>query len=187
MPMFVAPIAGALSDRIGGRPHHGDRARAAGGRARLDRGGVDGRRRVLRRSSGRSSSPASGWRCSSRRSPTSSCRPVAGRRRARPPGRTTRSARSAACSASPSWRRSSSRYGGYESPETFNDGIVPALWVGAAVLAAGCAARAGRALAAQAAESSQLERRARRREERSRALAGARRGCQTVADDGSLR
>ena len=29
------------------------------------------------------------------------------------------------------------RYGGYESPETFSDGIVPALWVGAAVLAAG--------------------------------------------------
>jgi len=28
-------------------------------------------------------------------------------------------------------------YGGYESPQTFNDGLVPALWVGAAVLAAG--------------------------------------------------
>jgi MFS family permease len=29
------------------------------------------------------------------------------------------------------------RYGGYESPQTFNDGLVPALWLGAAVLAAG--------------------------------------------------
>jgi MFS family permease len=29
------------------------------------------------------------------------------------------------------------RYGGYESPQTFADGLVPALWVGAAVLAAG--------------------------------------------------
>ena len=29
------------------------------------------------------------------------------------------------------------RYGGYESPQTFNDGLVPALWIGAAVLAAG--------------------------------------------------
>jgi len=29
------------------------------------------------------------------------------------------------------------RYGGYESPETFNDGLVPALWVGAAVVAGG--------------------------------------------------
>ena len=28
-------------------------------------------------------------------------------------------------------------YGGYESPATFNDGLVPALWIGAAVLAAG--------------------------------------------------
>ncbi len=30
-----------------------------------------------------------------------------------------------------------SRYGGYESSETFNDGIVPALWVGAAVVGVG--------------------------------------------------
>jgi len=29
------------------------------------------------------------------------------------------------------------RYGGYESPQIFNDGLVPALWIGAAVLAAG--------------------------------------------------
>jgi EmrB/QacA subfamily drug resistance transporter len=29
------------------------------------------------------------------------------------------------------------RYGGYESPATFNDGLVPALWVGAAVVALG--------------------------------------------------
>jgi MFS family permease len=29
------------------------------------------------------------------------------------------------------------RYGGYGSPATFNDGLVPALWVGAAVVGAG--------------------------------------------------
>jgi hypothetical protein len=29
------------------------------------------------------------------------------------------------------------RYGGYQSPQTFADGLVPALWVGAAVLAVG--------------------------------------------------
>ncbi len=29
------------------------------------------------------------------------------------------------------------RYGGYESAETFNDGLVPAVWVGAAVVASG--------------------------------------------------
>jgi EmrB/QacA subfamily drug resistance transporter len=29
------------------------------------------------------------------------------------------------------------RYGGYESPATFNDGLVPAIWVGAAVVGAG--------------------------------------------------
>ena len=31
------------------------------------------------------------------------------------------------------------RYGGYESPTTFNDGLVPALWVGAVVVALGAA------------------------------------------------
>jgi hypothetical protein len=29
------------------------------------------------------------------------------------------------------------RYGGYESPVIFNDGLVPALWVGAVVVAIG--------------------------------------------------
>ena len=29
------------------------------------------------------------------------------------------------------------RYGGYESSQTFNDGIVPALWIGAAVVGVG--------------------------------------------------
>jgi EmrB/QacA subfamily drug resistance transporter len=33
-----------------------------------------------------------------------------------------------------------SRYGGYETPATFVDGLVPAVWVGAAVVAAGAAA-----------------------------------------------
>ena len=33
-----------------------------------------------------------------------------------------------------------SRYGGYESPVTFNDGLVPAIWIGAAVVAAGAVA-----------------------------------------------
>ena len=44
MPIFVAPIAGALSDRIGGRRDHGHRPHAAGDRARLDRGGQRRRR-----------------------------------------------------------------------------------------------------------------------------------------------
>jgi cytochrome c biogenesis factor len=33
-----------------------------------------------------------------------------------------------------------SRYGGYETPNTYVDGLVPAVWVGAAVVAAGAAA-----------------------------------------------
>ena len=41
MPIFVAPIAGALSDRVGGAAADGPRAGAAGDRARLDRDGLD--------------------------------------------------------------------------------------------------------------------------------------------------
>ena len=44
-PMFIAPIAGALSDRISPKRIIGTRARAAGGRARLDR--ARSRRRPL--------------------------------------------------------------------------------------------------------------------------------------------
>ncbi len=48
MPMIVAPIAGALSDRIGGRPLDGDRPRPPGHRPCLARGGVDADRSVHR-------------------------------------------------------------------------------------------------------------------------------------------
>ena len=43
MPMIVAPIAGALSDRIGGRQDHGHGPGAAGARPRVDRGRDDAR------------------------------------------------------------------------------------------------------------------------------------------------
>ena len=96
MPMFVAPIAGALSDRIGGRPLDGDGARAAGGRA-----GVDRRRSRPRRSSYASLVGPfilSGIGMALFFAPVanvvlSAVRPS---RRARRPARTTRSARSAA-------------------------------------------------------------------------------------------
>jgi MFS family permease len=32
-----------------------------------------------------------------------------------------------------------SRYGGYESPQTFNEGLVPAIWLGAIVVGIGAA------------------------------------------------
>ena len=54
--------------------------------------------------------------------------------------RTTRSASSAASSASRCWRRCSARSGGYQSGQAFVDGLQPALFVGAAVLAAGAVA-----------------------------------------------
>ena len=107
MPMLVAPIAGAVSDRIGGHRLMGAGLALAGDRSRLDRRGLDADdpvRRVHRRVR---RSRASAWRCSSRPSPTSSCPPSGPKRKDRPPGPTTRSASSAACSASPCWRRCS--------------------------------------------------------------------------------
>ena len=47
MPMLVAPIAGALSDRIGSRPLMAAGLAAAGGRDRVAGGGHDDRRRLL--------------------------------------------------------------------------------------------------------------------------------------------
>ena len=135
MPMFVAPIAGALSDRIGGRP-----SSPAGWRCR--RSGSAGSRPCRRRrrrtptSSRRSSSPGSAWRCSS---PRREHRPLGGaarRRRARPRAPTTRSASSAASSASRCWPRSS-RTRRLRDAGGLHDGIVTAMWVGAAVVGVG--------------------------------------------------
>ena len=137
MPMVVAPIAGALSDRIGGRPLMATglalQAIALGWLALVsepsvpyselvgafvlggDRNGAvlrAGReRRPLGRPTGRG---GQGLRAS-----------------------TTPSARSAASSAWPCWRRCSRASASYASPQAFTDGLVPAVWVGAAVLAVG--------------------------------------------------
>ena len=107
MPIFVAPIAGALSDRIGGQ-----RLMAAG--LALQASGLIWIAAVstptlpyTRTSSRRSSSRASGWRSSSRPSPTSCSAPSGPTRRGRPRARTTRSASSAASSASRCWLLSS--------------------------------------------------------------------------------
>ena len=107
MPMIVAPIAGALSDRIGGHRLMGAGLAPAGRRARVDRRRLDADDAVPRRRRSRSASRGSAWRSSSRRSRTSSSRGSASRSRARPRARTTRSASSAACSASPCSPRSS--------------------------------------------------------------------------------
>ena len=125
MPMIVAPIAGALSDRIGGAPHHRHRARAAGDRPRVDRGGLDPDDAVQRARDARSRSRASAWRSSSRRSRTSSSRPCAPRRRDRRRARTTPCASSAACFGVAVLASVFAHYGGYTSGESFVDGMKP--------------------------------------------------------------
>ena len=86
MPIFVAPIAGALSDRIGGRTRSmAVGLSASGSGSCLDRDGLESRPSPTARWSSRSSSPGSAWRSTSRRSRTSSSSGTARRRRARPP------------------------------------------------------------------------------------------------------
>ena len=109
MPAIVAPIAG-----VAGRAHRRSadprrRDGRAGGRARLDRGRRSRRPSSTPCSCPGSSSRASGWACSSRRSPTSSCRRSIRSRRARRRAPRTRSARSVACSGWPSWPACSRR------------------------------------------------------------------------------
>ena len=136
MPMVVAPIAGALSDRIGGRPF------LAGGLA-LQAIGLGWIAAVSEADVAYSSLVGpfilSGigmgmffapWRTSS--SARSACAT-----RARPPARRTRSARSAASSGSRCSPSIFARVGGYETPEIFTEGLVAAVWVGAAVVGVG--------------------------------------------------
>ena len=137
MPMFVAPIAGALSDRIGGQAAHGSRASAlqAIGLAWIASVSTrDGRLRSL-------VGPfiLSGIGMALFFAPVANVvlSRFARRRKARPRAPTTRSARSAESSASPCSHRSSRATAATSRPQTFNDGLVPALWVGAIVVGVG--------------------------------------------------
>ena len=76
MPMIVAPIAGALSDRIGGHRLMGLGLALQAIGLGVDRGGLDADDAVRRPRRCRSRSPGSAWRSSSPRSRTSSSRAV---------------------------------------------------------------------------------------------------------------
>ena len=103
MPIFVAPIAGVLSGRIGARPDRRQRPGADVLRSRVAGGDRRARLPTTPPSSCRSSSAAPAWGCSLRRSPTSCCRPFDPRRKARRRVPTTPSARLAESSASRCW------------------------------------------------------------------------------------
>ena len=136
MPMFVAPIAGALSDRIGGRP-----LMAAG--LALQAVGLAWIAAVSSATTGYASfvgpfivsgigmalffAPVANVVLSAVR-PSEEGKASGANNSIREVGGVLGVAVMASIFV---------RYGGYESPETFSDGIVPALWVGAAVLAAG--------------------------------------------------
>ena len=142
MPMFVAPIAGALSDRIGGAQADGHRAGAAGGRARVDRGGLDRRRRRTPSSSCRSCisgigmalffAPVANVVLSAR---------AAARRRARRRARNNAIRELGGVFGVAVLASVFAHYGELRSGQSFVDGMVPAVWIGAAVVAAGAVGR----------------------------------------------
>ena len=140
MPVFVAPIAGALSDRIGGRPllvtGLALQAIGLGWLAAVISPTVSYAHPGARRSS----SPASACPCSSRPSPTSCSARCGGTRRASPPARTTRSGNWAACSGSPCSARCSPPAAVTPAGRRSSPAWPPAVWVGAAAVAVAAAA-----------------------------------------------
>ena len=137
MPIFVAPIAGAMSDRIGGHRLMGTGlALQAIGLAWI--ASVSSPTVGLRRSwSSRSSSAGSAWRSSSLPSPTS-CSPRCGRRsRARRPGTNNAIRELGGVFGVAVLASVFTHAGGYGSPTSFVDGMAPAVYIGAAAVALG--------------------------------------------------
>ena len=136
MPIFIAPIAGALSDRIPGPRIMGVGLVAAGDRPRLDRGGLDADD-ALRR-------PGGAVRALGRRH-GALLRPGRERR----PGRVRREEEGKASGANNAIRELGgvfgvavlasifSSQGGYGTGASFVAGLTPAVWVGAAVVGLG--------------------------------------------------
>ena len=141
MPIFIAPIAGALSDRIGGQRLMGvGLALQAIGLA-LDRGGAHAD--DARTPSSSVPFVISGIGMALFFAPGRQRRAQLGAARARRARRrvpTTRSASSAACSASPCSPRSSPTTAATHSAQAFVDGMRPAVCVGAVVVALGAVA-----------------------------------------------
>ena len=136
-PMFISPVAGALSDRLTGRTLIGTGlARQPGWPGSAS---PPPQPRPTRRSSDRSCSLAQGWDCSSPRWPTSRSPPSGPPSKDRRPARTMPSANSAACSELPSSPPSSPATAA-TAPGTLRHRHEPALLLGAVVVAAGAAA-----------------------------------------------
>ena len=139
MPIFVAPIAGALSDRIGGAPADGHRTDVAGRRARLARGDLDADHSVLasRRAVhglGHRDGDVLGTGCERRprrRSAGGGGQGVGRENAIRELGGVFGVAVLASVF---------SHYGGYSTGQSFVDGMVPALWIGAVVVFLGAVA-----------------------------------------------
>ncbi len=138
MPMIVAPLSGALSDRIGGRPLMaiglalqaiGLAWIAAVSTATVGYGSLVGPFIVSGIGMGMFFAPVANVVLSAVR-PVEEGKASGANNAIREVGGVLGVAVLASIFA---------RYGGYESPATFNDGLVPAIWVGAIVVALGAA------------------------------------------------
>ena len=140
MPMVVAPIAGVLSDRIGGRPADGARPRAAGDRRRVADDRLRGRHARTRRSCPPSCSAVPGmglvFAPSAERRPQLRAPEEAGQAS----GATNTIRELGGVMGIAVLASVFSSAGGYLSPQDYVDGMTAALPVGAGVLAAGAVA-----------------------------------------------
>ena len=130
MPMLVAPIAGLLSDRIGSRPLMvAGLALQAIAMAWLGDRDLAGRR-LLERSSRRSSSPAPAWRSSSRRRRTRCSSSVRPQEAGQASGATNAIRELGGVMGVAVLASVFSANGSYASPQAFTDGVVAALPIG---------------------------------------------------------
>ena len=140
MPIFVAPIAGALSDRIGGAPLMGAGLALQAAGLALDRRGLDADDAVRRRSCSRSRSPASGMGAVLRaRSPTSSSPSVTAEEEGQASGANNAIRELGGVFGVAVLASVFAHYGGYRSGAAFVDGMSPAVYVGAVIVALGSA------------------------------------------------
>ena len=130
MPIFVAPIAGVLSDRIGSRPllvtGHGPHVARAG----LDRRHLDPDRRVPRDGPGVHHQPASAWALFFAPTANVVLSAVRPEEEGRASGVNNTIREIGGVFGVAILASVFAANGGYTSPQAFVDGMVPAVWVG---------------------------------------------------------
>ena len=137
MPIFIAPIAGILSDRIGGRPLMAVGLALQGGALTWLSAVTSPTVAYSAAASRPSRWRARGWRWCSRRPPTRCSNAVRPKQAGQASGATNAIRELGGVLGVSVLATVFTAHGGYASPQDYVDGLVPAVRVGAAVLFAG--------------------------------------------------